>query len=155
MPDLLAGSKVRGADTPPTVFAQDTTPITNISSTTYVSGPPEVGVTFIAPTTGRVKISVGGSLRNDAANADRVALAPEVFVTDAAGAQFLAPTVFRGVSSEGIASAGDYGTRGHTTMLEGLTPGQQYYCRVVHIKFGSAGSTGDIAMRDVLVEPAT
>lgn len=155
MPDLLAGSKVRAADTPPTVYAQDTTAINDISSTSYTSGSPEVGVTFIAPTTGRVKISIGGSLRNNAANSDRVALAPQVFVTNTSGVEFLAPTVFRGIATDGIPTAGDYCTYGHTTLLEGLTPGQQYYARVMHIKFGSAGTTGDIAMRDVLVEPAT
>lgn len=155
MPDLLAGSKVRAADFPPTVYAQDTTAITDVASTSYISGTPEVGVTFAAPTTGRVKITIGGSLRNNAANSDRVALAPQVFVTNSSGTEFLAPTVFRGIATDGIPTAGDYATYGHTTMLEGLTPGQQYYARVMHIKFGSAGATCDIAMRDLQVEPAT
>lgn len=154
MPDLAAGSTVKGVDTPPTVYAQDTTAITDISSTTYITGTPEVGVTFIAPTTGRVKISIAGSLRNNAANSDRVALAPQVFVTNSSGTEILTPTVFRGVCTDGTPSS-DFCTYGHTTLLEGLTAGQQYYARVMHAKFGSGGTTCDIAMRDILVAPAT
>lgn len=154
MPDLLAGSKVRAADTPPAVYAQDISTIADITSTTYISGTPEVGVTFIAPTTGRVKLTVGGSLRNNAANSDRVTLTPQVFVTNTSGVEFLAPTVFRGICTDGTQNA-DYCTYGRTTLLEGLTPGQQYYARVMHAKFGSGGATCDVAMRDILVDPAT
>lgn len=154
MPDLLAGSKIRAADFPSAVYAQDTTTIADISSTSYISGTPEVGVTFVAPTTGRVKITVGGSLRNNAANSDRVTLAPQVFVTNGGGTEVLAPTVFRGICTDGTQSA-DYCTYGRTTLLEGLTAGQQYYARVMHCKFGSAGTTCDVAMRDILVDPAT
>lgn len=155
MPDLLAGSKIKALDTPPTVYALDGTVIANIADVTYVTGTPEVGVTFTAPTTGRVTISVGGGLRNNAANADRIALAPQVFEDDSAGLEVLAPTVLRGVSSEGIATAGDFAYRGRTSMLDGLTPGQEYYARVMYIKFGTAGSTPDITARDILVEPAS
>lgn len=155
MPDLLAGSKVNALDTPPTVFVQDTTANTNISDTTYVTGTPEVGVTFTAPTTGRVKLSVGASMENNAANADRVAVTVQVFETDSSGLEVLAPTVFRGVCTDGIAAVSSFCTYGHTTMLDGLTPGQQYYARCMQIKFGAAASTVDIAMRDLLVEPAT
>lgn len=156
MPDLLAGSKIRAADTPSTVYAQDTTLNANISNTaSYATGTPEVGVTFIAPTTGRVTISVGASMRNDAANADRAAVTVQVFQTNSSGTEILAPTVFRGVSTDGIASAGEYCTYGHTTLLEGLTPGQQYYARTMQIKFGTAGTTPDITMRDILIAPAT
>ncbi|MFD9445518.1 hypothetical protein ACFWBR_42265 [Streptomyces sp. NPDC060006] len=155
MPDLLAGSKIKALDSPPTVFAQDGTSISNITDVTYVPGTPEVGVTFTAPTTGRVKISVGGGLRNNAANSDRVGLAPQVFEDDTSGLEVLVPTVLRGVSSEGIATAGDFAYRGHTTLLDGLTPGQEYYARVMHIKFGTAGTTVDISARDILVAPAS
>lgn len=155
MPDLLAGTIVAALDTPPTVYAQDTTAITNISSTSYIPGTPEVGVTFIAPTTGRVMLSVGASMRNDAANSDRVAVTAEIRENDASGAVFLAATVFRGVATDGIPTAGDYCTVGHTTLVTGLTPGGQYFARSMHIKFGSVGTTGDIAMRDILVAPAT
>lgn len=156
MPDLLAGSKIKGLDFPPTVFAQDTTLNTDISNTAdYATGTPEVGVTFTAPTTGRVKISVGASMRNNAANTDRAAVSVQVFEDDAAGLEVLAPTVFRGVSSDGIASAGNFSTYGHTSLLDGLTPGQEYYARCMQIKFGTAGTTPDITMRDILVEPAT
>lgn len=156
MPDLTAGSTVNALDTPPTVFAQDITTISNLSNTTYSELTPEVGVTFVAPTTGRVTISIGGSLRNNAANSDRVALAPQVYLgSNSSGTEVLAPSVFRGVCTDGIPTAGDYCTYGHTTLLTGLTPGSTYYARVMAIKFGSAGSTVDIAMRDIHVAPAT
>lgn len=155
MPDLNAGSTVNSLDFPPTVYVQDTTTISNLSNTTYDALSPEVGVFFLAPTTWRVKISIGGSLRNNAANSDRVALAPQVWLGSTAGTEVLTPSVFRGVCTDGIATAGDFCTYGHTTLLTGLTPGSTYYARVMGIKFGSAGSTVDIAMRDILVEPAT
>ena len=155
MSELLAGTTVKAGDTPPTVYSLDTTTISNISNTSYAAGSPEVGVTFVAPTTGRVLVTVGGGLRNNAANSDRVGLAPQIFETDSSGTEILAPTVFRGVASEGIATAGDFAYRGRTTMVEDLTPGQQYYARVMYIKFGSAGSTPDISARDILVAPAT
>jgi len=155
VPDLFAGSTVKALDTPPTVYALDTTTISNITQTSYTAGSPEVGVTFTGPTSGRVLITVGGGLRNNAANSDRVGLAPQVFETDSSGAEVLAPTVFRGVSSEGIATAGDFAYRGRTTMLDGLTAGQQYYARVMYIKFGSAGTTPDVSARDILVAPAS
>ncbi|MFE9645323.1 hypothetical protein ACFYO0_14640 [Streptomyces sp. NPDC006365] len=155
MPDLLAGTIVRGLDTPQTVYLQDTTPNLAVANTDYQPGIPEVGVTFTAPTTGRVKISVGASMRNDAANTDRVAVTVQVFQTNAGGIEVLAPTVFRGVCTDGIASPSNYCTTGHTSLLTDLTPGQQYYARCMQIKFGTAGTTPDIAMRDILVEPAT
>lgn len=155
MPDLNAGSTVNSLDFPPTVYTQDTTTISNLTNTTYDALSPEVGVFFIAPTTGRVKVSIGGSMRNNAANSDRVALAPQVWLGSSSGTEVLAPSVFRGVSTDGIATAGDFCTYGHTTLLTGLTPGSTYYGRVMAIKFGSAGTTVDIAMRDILIEPAS
>jgi hypothetical protein len=153
MPDLTAGSKVNALDFPPAVYAADGTTQSNLSNTAYAVGSPEVGVTFIAPTSGRVKITVGGGLRNNAANTDRVAIAPQVFVTNSAGVEVLAPTVTRGVSSEGIASAGDFAYRSRTTLLTGLTPGQQYYARTMQVIFGS-NATADLSQRDILVDPA-
>ncbi|WP_394425551.1 hypothetical protein [Streptomyces sp. SGAir0957] len=156
MPDLTAGSRVNALDAPPTVYVQDTTAQTNIASTSYSVGSPEVGVTFTAPTTGRVCIKVGASMRNDAANSDRVAVTVEVFLgTSGSGTQVVAPTVFRGVASPGTASPGDYATYGNETMVTGLTPGATYYARCMHIKYGSGGTTVDLAMRDLLIKPAT
>lgn len=153
MPDLTAGSKVSALDFPPAVYVSEGTSQTNLSNTSYATGSPEVGVTFIAPTTGRVKLTVGGGLRNNAANTDRVGLAPQVFVTNSAGVEVLAPSVTRGIASEGIAAAGDYAYRSRTTLLTGLTPGQVYYARTMQIIFGS-NATADISQRDILVDPA-
>lgn len=155
MPDLTAGSRIMAVDTPPAVYTMDTTVLANLSDTSYTPGSPEVGVTFTAPTTGRVLLTIGGGLRNNGSNSDRVALAPQVFEgADATGTEVLAPTAYRGISSEGITTAGDFAYRGRTTLLDGLTAGQQYYARVMYIIFGS-NATCDISARDILVAPTS
>lgn len=155
MPDLTAGTTIKGVDWPVAVYEQDTTTIANITNTTYATGTPEVAVSFIAPTTGRVIVTVGGNLRNNAANADRVGLAPQILLNDSGGTEVLTPTVFRGVCTAGIAVAGDYQGLSRSSLVENLTPGQQYYARVQYIKFGTASTTPDIAGRDISVRPAS
>lgn len=152
MTDLLAGAKVKAADRPTAVTATDTTAINNITSTTYIPGSPEVGTTFVAPTSGRVVLTVGGGFRDDTAGTNRVHIAPEVYLgTGSAGSSFLtADVTTRGVGSVG---ATNFHYRSRTTLLTGLTPGSTYYARIVYKVSG--GTTSDIAARDITVVPTS
>ncbi len=150
----FAGQQVKALDYPPAVWAQDATAINNPSNSSYTAGSPEVSVTFIAPTSGRVLLIVGGGLGNGAGG-DRIFLSPEVRITNAAGAVVLSPTVTtRGFGSDIAASAFHYGSR--ESILEGLVPGQLYYAVVKYaVATSDAGaSTQDIACREIIVAPA-
>lgn len=152
MPDLNAGRPIKALDWPPAVFAQDITQINNPTNTSYIVGTPEVSVTFVAPTSGRVLLVVGGGLGNSAGG-DRIALVPEVREDNSSGALVLSPTVTeRGYSTQNQSIGFHYGSR--ESILDGLTPGQTYYAVVKYAIFDDAGaSTGDIACRDILVAP--
>ena len=151
----LTGERV--SPTPVTVAIFDNTSNLNLTNTTYAAGAPEVGVTFVAPPTGRVLITVGGGVRNNAANSDRVFLAPEVFEgSDATtGSQVLAPSVAPyGCGSGGGFATDDFRYLCRTVMLEDLTPGGTHYVRIVHETSAGSG-TADISAREITVAPAT
>ncbi|GII87692.1 hypothetical protein Ssi03_56820 [Sphaerisporangium siamense] len=115
-----AGQPVRALDFPPPQWAQDATSITNPTSTAHTAGTPAVSVTFIAPTSGRVLIIVGGGVGNSA-GADRIFLSPEVRLTNAAGAVVLTPQVTNhGFASDNAASTTVYGSR--ESVLEASPP---------------------------------
>jgi len=150
----FAGRPVRAVDWPPAVWAQDITQINNLSGSSYQAGTPPVSVTFTAPTSGRVLLIVGGGLGNSA-GADRIFLSPEVREgTDSSGAVVLAPSVTnRGFGSDKCSSRFHYGSR--ESVLEGLTPGQTYFARVMYavVDDTSGSATADIAARDIGVVP--
>ena len=146
-----AGEPVKALDYPPAVWAQDTTTITDPSNSSYTAGSPQVGVTFTAPTSGRVLLIVGGGVGNAPGN--RIYLAPEVRETDASGAVVLTPSVTnRGFGSDHMAVGFHYGSR--ESVLEGLTPGKRYFARVMYaVPSDGAGDNADIACRDIGVVP--
>ncbi|MEU6781502.1 hypothetical protein ABZ912_20040 [Nonomuraea angiospora] len=149
----FAGRPVKALDYPPAVWAQDTTAINNPSNSSYTAGSPEVSVTFVGPTSGRVLIVVGGGLGNGAAG-DRIFLSPEVRLTNSSGAVVLSPSVTnRGFGSDIAASGFHYGSR--ESVLDGLTAGQVYFARVMYaVATSDAGaSTQDITARDITVVP--
>lgn len=152
MTDLAAGTTVRALDFPPTASASDGTLITNISSTTYITGTPEVATTFMAPTSGRVMLWVSALGRDDTAD-QQVYVTVEVYEgTDATGTQILSPSALaRGVSTMGEAS----NPMGHdrASLLSGLEAGTTYYARVVYRVLG--GTTADIFYRGLIISPAT
>lgn len=152
MPDLNAGAPMKALDWPPAVWSQDTTQINNPTNTSYITGSPEVSVTFIAPTSGRVLLVVGGGLGNSAGS-DRIALSPEVRETNSSGTLILSATVTeRGYSAENQSVGFHYGSR--ESVLDGLSPGQVYYAAVKYIVFADPGAqTGDIAAREIIVVP--
>ncbi|WP_049562248.1 hypothetical protein [Nonomuraea sp. SBT364] len=149
----FAGRPVRALDFPPAAWAQNSTQINNPSNSGYITGTPEVSVTFTAPTSGRVLLIVGGALGNGAGG-DRIFLSPEVRETNSSGDLVLSPSVTsRGFGSDICAGAFHYGSR--ESVLEGLTPGQLYYAVVKYAvaTTDSGGSTQDIGCRDIGVVP--
>lgn len=152
MADITDGEIVLARDIPPAVMAQDNTILLQLTNTTYATGTPEVGTTFVAPTSGRVVIVVGGGAR-DNGTGDRVFLSPQVFIgTDASLDEVLAPTVFRGFGSDDGTTEFMYASR--SSLLTGLTPGQVYYARAVHLTTpGTDPDTADINSREIIVSP--
>lgn len=150
---VIDGDTIQSVDTPRTVMAQDDTVQTDLTSSGYVVGTPEVGVFFIAPSTGRVLVTVGGGAR-DNTNNNRVFLSPQIFQEDANGLEVLAPSVtFYGYGTAG--SNADYVFGSRVVMIESLSPGRKYYARVVMAAEQGTGSTADVAVREIMVEPTS
>lgn len=147
-----AGDYVRTL--PPTAFVHDDTILANLTNTSYAAGTPEVGVYFVAPPSGKVRLTIGGGFRdNGGSNRDRVFLAPQLFKESSSGEQVLAPSVtFRGYLSLAEDTEFQYGSR--VSLIEDLTPGQLYYVRTMHLtNAGTDPDSADIAARDVIVIP--
>lgn len=151
MTDTYAGAVIRAQDFPAAAYAEDDTSQLNITSTAYVTGSPEMGTTFVAPTSGEVLLTVSAGMRDNSGN-DRVHVSPQVFLgSDSTGTEILAPAVIpRGVGS--IAEAANYTYYARTTLLTGLTAGSTYFARTRHKTDGGSG-TADIAVRTILLEP--
>lgn len=154
MSDATTGKLFRAADIPPTGYMHDDTGNNNIVSTTYIVGSPEVGTFFIAPTSGRVRITVGGGARDNGATAvDRIFISPQIFLDDANGSELLAPSVsIYGWSSCDSDLDHQYGCR--VGMISNLIPEQVYYARLMYFTdTGVDPDTADIAARDIIIIP--
>ncbi|WP_062441233.1 hypothetical protein [Herbidospora daliensis] len=149
----INGQNVRGQDAPATAWAQDDLSQLNLSNTSYATGTPEVGVTFTAPTSGRVILTVGGGCRDNGGNGDRVFIAPQVFRgPNSSGTEHLTPSVVvRGYAS---VPATEYAHGSRTSLLQNLIPGETYYARVMHATAAGAG-TADISCREISVTPTS
>ncbi|WP_433519033.1 hypothetical protein ACQP2T_28050 [Nonomuraea sp. CA-143628] len=154
MTDILVGSKVKAADFPASVWAQDATEILNITSTTFITGSPVVATTFVAPTSGRVLVFVGGAARAQTGD-NRVFIVANVFLgTSAAGTEVLSASV--GFTGCGFSlAATNYYYQNRTFQMSGMTPGSTYYARVMYsaTNTGVTDNTCDIACREIGVIP--
>lgn len=154
MPSLATDTLVTGRDLPPSATASDDTLQLNLSNTSYSAGTPEVGIVFTAPTSGRVRVTVGGGARdNSGTNNDRVFISPQIFLASSTGDEIVAPSVVaRGYSSAGASTEFAHGSR--TSLVTGLTPGETYYARAMYATSAGAG-TADIAAREITVSPVS
>lgn len=151
MSNLSAGTIVTALDFPPTVQATDNTGITNVSSTSYITGSPVVSTTFTAPTSGRVRLVVG-AVFGAGGGGNRMFISPQVFEgTDASGIEVLSPSVATAVGS--MSEQTSYSSYERASFLDGLTPGGTYFVRTVHRVTG--GATIDLLFRGVIVVPLT
>lgn len=151
MPDLLPGTTVLGLDTPPTVYAEDSTDITGFTNTTFAAGSPVVGVAFTAPTTGRVKVD--WSCRFNPTSNINVQIGAHVRTGGTIGS---GTTVQDALSEKMLESPNVTGTPGRVSagmyyVVDGLTPGATYNAVVAH-RMVSAGS-GSLFARSICVSP--
>lgn len=138
----------------PTAFFHDDTILANLTNTSYEAGTPEVGLYFVGPASGAIRLTVGGGFRdNGGSNVDRLFLSPQLFEDGPDGTQVLAPSVtLRGYLSVANNLEFQYGCR--VSLITDLTPGQLYYVRTMHLTSGGTDpDTADIAARDLIVIP--
>jgi hypothetical protein len=155
MPDLLAGSIMRALDTTATLASVAGTSIdtTSITYTAAVTGGTyaDCAVVFVAPTTGRVKIYTSARLINSGATAGTL-IVPETRTGGIIGAGTVVETASDG---NGVSHYGTTFSRlGATHLLSGLIPGATYNARLLH-RTSVATGTASIALRELIVEPAT
>lgn len=151
---LSAGTEIRALDFPPTQHGFDQSTISNITATTYTVGTPEVAVRFLAPTTGRVAVTIKALVRNNtAANNDRLFVAFRILEGDPNDADlFQTEDVKLGISNNATNTADEFTYGSQTTMVSGLTPGQFYYGQVRYRTTLGSG-TADLAYRQITVFP--
>lgn len=122
-----AGQRILAADFVTPVTATDSTILANISSTLAV-GSPEVGVTFTAPTSGMVIVTVGGSIVESGGTTAAGIIDYRITEDDSAGAEVVATgsnarrCVLQANTQSGEAS--------RSSLVTGLTAGQVYYAQI-------------------------
>lgn len=155
MPDLLAGSTVRGVDTPPTV-SDFQSPSFDATSLTYTTASTagtyaDCAVTFVAPTTGRVLIHIAARMTNTVAgNASVISAEVRTGSTVGGGTVVEAADDGRAARQSGT----PFNRVGITHLLTGLTPGASYNARILH-KNSASGNVASFAQRELIVQPAT
>lgn len=150
---LSAGVPVRATDFPRAhqVYSQESQ--TNLTSTSYGNGSPEIAVRFMAPTSGRVLVVCSGGVRNNTtANEDRVFLSFRIFEGDPNNNDLIQTEEVKYGRSNTSAGNDDFQYGGHGTMVAGLTPGTFYYAQFRHRTTLGSG-TADIAARILFVTP--
>jgi hypothetical protein len=150
MPDLLAGSTMRALDTTVTVSNIQGASVTT-TSTTYTTSGADCAVVFVAPTTGRVLISINARLANSATNGTLISAQTRTGGTIGGG------TVVEDASDAWCVS--HYGgtafeRQGITHLLTGLTPGATYNTRLL-MRGSVDTATASYANRELIVWPAT
>jgi hypothetical protein len=153
---IRIGDAISALDAPPTQHAFSGVTQENISSAMFVPGSPEVSCTFVAPTSGRVLVAVGGGLR-DNGGTNRVHLGLELREDDASGALLMQAAAARNSWTNASTNTANYQYGSRILLLPldadgfatALTPGATYFARAMHSING--GSTGDITFRDLTV----
>jgi len=143
----LAGQRITALDFTAAVTATDSNVQANIG-TTIGPGTPEVGVVFIAPTSGKVMVSIGGSAADDA-GAHKAVIDWQLYAgTNASGTLILnvgslARRLIIGGDVEGVEAD-------RSSLVTGLTPGSSYYARVMVAAYAA---TTDVYNRTITVVP--
>lgn len=147
----LVGSTVKAADTPPSVHDDEI--INQSVSSTVSQGSPICGVSFVAPTSGRVWVIWGGRLQGDVDGA-RILLSVHVRTggTIGAGTTVSAESNQDPITNPGKGATGAANRIGRATyrVVPGLTPGSTY--NVVTEHWAATGS-GTVFRRTVTVVP--
>lgn len=151
MAEIQAGDEIDARWWPDSVRVVENTDQLNITSTSFTAGSPECSTTFVAPLSGRVRVTVAAEMRNDDTAGNRVFVSFEIRLGTVAGAVHTAASVGRGVSTTGDTSASQFMTHGNSSMVDALTPKATYFIRTMHLVGG--GTTNDIGHRRLVVIP--
>lgn len=145
---------VKGLDTPRSVWKQSVESILNFGNSAKAFGPPECGIQFTAPTSGRVLMIVGGVARDNAGN-NRVFLGRKVYRGTDANGTSVDTGSFHEVVTSPAATQTLYASR--ATLLTGLAAGEVHYARVYHYTTahggGTPAATSDIFAREIIAVP--
>lgn len=153
MTDFKTGDRLSTEWWPESVEDADSTVISNITSTTFIPGSPECGTTFTAARSGRAAVCVSGGM-TEAAAGSQLYVSFQVYLgTSSSGTLVRSAREPFGVSTTGDTTAGGSSEMcwGNMTMLQGLTPGETYYARIVYRV--ESGSTNDLRERRITVFP--
>lgn len=151
MADLLAGTTVKALDTPAAVAVEDATDELGFTDTVFVQGATKVGVTFTAPTTGRVLVMWTARFESNTTGLIYVSAAVRTGATIGSGTSVSAASQTSAVSSN--TGAGGTDTRiaaAFFRVVTGLTPGNSYNAVTEH---SVSSGNGDVFDRSLAVIP--
>ncbi|MFF4791815.1 hypothetical protein ACFY2M_19100 [Streptomyces sp. NPDC001276] len=107
-------------------------------------------VTFVAPLSGKVKITTGARVENSSSTAGCL-LTPETREGSSIGSGAI---VEAAIDINGFSHYGaTYARATASHLLTGLTPGASYNTRLLH-RTSQSGTTATFALRELIVEPA-
>ena len=145
-----AGQRIKALDFAGSAQASDATAHNNIS-TVASFGTPQVSVTFTAPTSGSVAISIGCMAQDDVQN-NIVYLDWEMRLTNSGGLAVSTIGAFeRRLAVPCPGAVGIVSNVTKTATVTGLTPGQLYFLRTTHA--ANLNGTADVFMRRLDVAP--
>ena len=153
MADIRPGDDISAEWWPDSVEAFSTLQISNITSTSWIPGTPEVGVQFVSARTGRAGVCVSAGMTEQSAG-DRLFVSFEVYEgTSASGTLVRSVRAGNGISTSGDTTAGGSAEQVHGNMalVDGLTPFVDHYARIVFQV--DAGTTNDVRHRRITVIP--
>lgn len=114
------------------------------SSTSYTSLSPEVGITFVAPPSGKVYVTVSGAL--ECSGFGTAFLSYEIRDDNVSGAVVIAADD----DYQAIAQQEDKFSQGSARHMASLTAGETYYCRLMS---RATSGTASFFNRVLLIEP--
>lgn len=124
----------------------------NLTSATFAAGTPECGTTFVAPTSGAVKITVRARFNNDADTTQSLQFSAQVYLgTSSAGTLVHDGPASSDRMGENASPGSNNVTAEAIWFLSGLTAGSTYYLRTMHAVTGGTGI--DIILRMAWIEP--
>jgi hypothetical protein len=151
------GDKVKAGDFPQAKSAHDGTDELAFTSTSYTKGGTTVGVTFVAPTTGRVLLFWHARMENNGTAANcRTIISIEVATGGTIGSGSVVSAADDDSAIETtLGAAGGEQSRMEACMyrfVSGLTAGNTYNAYTMHKTHNASGS-GDIFTRGVVALP--
>jgi len=150
MPDLTAGTTVKGLDTPPTITDTEATSGTT-TSTTFVetlTGGTTCAVVFTAPTSGRVLVHSNVRISNSGANEGFAGFVVRTGATPGSGTVVLAAADALAILHNGTTAQ----RAGISELVSGLTAGDSYN---VQQAFRVGAGTGTFRDKTLTVVPTT